>query len=206
MSVQLVILGLLSERRCHGYELRREVDRRLYASYINLSGGSLYYNLRQLEQAGHIEKTKSEQKGNYPARQVYQITTSGRDYLQVELRRLLFDTEERDKMFDPLNAALAFGHFLDDSELRDALQGHLEWAQKRLAWITEQQAYWNGQNTTLPQTQIITHGLAYFKAEIDWLEEFLAKLDGANGRGLKADGPIAVSPSERAGTKENRRI
>ncbi|MGH7961802.1 MAG: PadR family transcriptional regulator, partial [Candidatus Binatia bacterium] len=44
MSVPLVILGLLSEQPRHGYELRQEVERRLYATYINLSGGSLYYN------------------------------------------------------------------------------------------------------------------------------------------------------------------
>ncbi len=202
MSVQLVILGLLSEKPFHGYEIRQEVERRLYASYINLSGGSLYYNLGQLERAGYVEKTKVEQKGRYPARQVYQITAGGHDHLRARLRQLLFDTEERDKVFDPLNTALAFGHFLDDSELRAALQSHLEWARKRLAWVTEQQAYWNGQNATLPQTQIIAHGLAHFKAEINWLEEFLVKINGQNGRGLKADGPLGVSSSEGEETRE----
>jgi DNA-binding PadR family transcriptional regulator len=144
-----------------------------------------------------VEKTKVEQKGNYPARQVYQITPAGHDYLRAELRRQLFDTEERAKAFDPLNAALAFSHLLDDSELSDALQSQLEWTRKRLAWVTEQQAYWNEQGATLSQAQIIAHGLAYLKGEIYWLEEFLAKIDGHNGRGLKADGPTGVSSSER---------
>ncbi|MCY4388443.1 MAG: helix-turn-helix transcriptional regulator [Desulfurellaceae bacterium] len=188
---------MLSEKPFHGYELRQEVEHRLYAKYINLSGGSLYYNLGQLEQAGYVEKTKVEQKGNYPARQVYQITPAGHDYLQVELRRQLFDTKERTKVFDPLNAALAFSHLLDNSELREALQSQLEWTHSRLAWVTEQQAYWNEQGVTLPQAQIITHGLAYLKGEIYWLEEFLATIDGQNGQGLKADGPTGVSSSER---------
>ena len=144
-----------------------------------------------------MEKTKVEQKGNYPARQVYQITSAGHDHLRDELRRQLFDTEERAKVFDPLNAALAFSHLLDDSDLRDALQSQLEWTRQRLAWVTEQQAYWSEQGTTLPQAQIITHGLAYLKGEIHWLEEFLATIDGHNGRGLKADGPMSVSSSER---------
>jgi len=144
-----------------------------------------------------VEKTKVEQKGNYPARQVYQITPAGHDYLRAELRRQLFDTKERTKVFDPLNAALAFSHLLDDSDLREALQSQLEWTRGRLAWVTEQQAYWNEQGVTLPQAQIITHGLAYLNGEIDWLEEFLATIDGHNGRGLKADGPTSVSSSER---------
>lgn len=177
MSVQLVILGLLSEQPFHGYELRQEVERRLYATYINLSGGSLYYNLGQLERSGYVEKAWAEQKGRYPTRQIYQITPSGREHLQTELRRLLFDTESREKVFDPINAALAFGHFLSTAELREALETHLDWAQKRLAWILEQQAYWTDERATRPQAKIIEHGLIHFKAEIDWLKQFLHDLD-----------------------------
>src|SRR3989442_15291753 len=142
MSVQLVILGLLSEQPRHGYELRQEVERRLYATYINLSGGSLYYNLSQLERAGYVEKAWVEQKGRYPTRQVYQITPAGKEYLQAELRRLLFDTEAREKLFDPLNAALAFGHSIGIDELRDALSAQLKWAQKQAEWVIEGQAHW----------------------------------------------------------------
>lgn len=178
MSVQLVILGLLSEQPYHGYELRQKVERRLYATYINLSGGSLYYNLGQLERSGYVEKAWAEQKGRYPTRQIYQITSTGREYLQTELRRLLFDTEGREKVFDPINAALAFGHFISPNELREALNKHLEWAQKRLAWIVEQQTYWTTQKKAIPtQAKIIEHGLVHYKAEIDWLERFLHELD-----------------------------
>ena len=144
-----------------------------------------------------MEKTKVEQKGNYPARQVYQITPAGHDHLRDELRRQLFDTKARDKVFDPLNAALAFSHLLDDSELREALQSQLEWTHRRVAWVTEQQVYWDERGVTLPQAQIIAHGLAYLKGEVRWLEEFLATIDGHNGRGLKTDGPMRVSSSER---------
>jgi len=187
MSVQLVILGLLSEQPRHGYELRQEVERRLYATYINLSGGSLYYNLSQLERAGHVEKAWVEQKGRYPTRQVYQITLAGKEYLQAELRRLLFDTEGREKFFDPLNAALAFGHFIDYEELREALATHLKWAQKRAGWVAEQQEYWRVQNIPLVQAKIIEHGLACLKAEIAWLEQFLQDLDAPEARQLKQE-------------------
>ncbi len=185
MSVQLVILGLLSEKPRHGYELRQEVERRLYATYINLSGGSLYYKLGQLERAGYVEKAWAEQKGRYPTRQVYQITPTGRDYLQDELRRLLFDTEAREKLFDPLNTALAFGHSIDTDELRDALTTQLKWAQKRAAWVAEQQAHWRTQDISLTQAKIIEHGLAHLQAEIGWLEKFLQDLDAQETPRLK---------------------
>ena len=193
MSVQLVILGLLSEQPRHGYELRQEVERRLYAAYINLSGGSLYYNLSQLERAGYVEKAWVEQKGKYPTRQIYQITPAGKEYLRAELRRLLFDTEGRDKLFDPLNAALAFGHFIDYEELREALTTHLKWAQKQAGWVAEQQEYWRAQNIPLVQAKIIEHGLARLKAEIDWLEKFLQDLNTPEARQLKQASRSTVS-------------
>lgn len=185
MSVQLVILGLLSERPRHGYELRQEVERRLYATFINLSGGSLYYNLGQLERAGHVEKAWAEQKGRYPTRQVYQITSAGKEYLRTELRRFLLDTEGREKVFDPLNAALAFWHPDNVEELCEALTRQLEWARERAAWITRQQAYWAEQSIGIPQTKIIEHGLAHFAAEIRWLEEFLRDLETQAPRPMK---------------------
>jgi len=176
VSVQLVILGLLSEKPRHGYELRQEVERRLYATYINLSGGSLYYNLGQLERAGYVEKAWAEQKGRYPTRQVYQITPSGKEYLGAELRRLLFDTESREKVFDPLNTALAFGHFVGNEELCEALTGQLKWAKERVIWIRAQREFWQTQDISLNQAKIIDHGLAHYQAEIDWLERFLKEL------------------------------
>ena len=185
MSVQLVILGLLAEKPRHGYELRQEVERRLYATYINLSGGSLYYNLGQLERSGYAQKAWAEQKGRYPTRQVYQITPAGSEYLQTELRRLLFDTEAREKLFDPLNAALAFGHSMDTNELRDALTTQLKWAQKRAEWVIEQRTYWRTQDISLTQAKIIEHGLAHLQAEIGWLEKFLQDLEAQETPQLK---------------------
>ena len=193
MSVQLVILGLLSESPRHGYELRQEVERRLYATYINLSGGSLYYNLGQLERAGYVEKARVEQKGRYPARQVYQITEAGSVYLQAELRRLLSDTEGREKVFDPLNTALAFGHLVDSDELRAALAAHLKWAQDRIAWVRTQKRYWQSREISFAQAKIIEHGLAHCEAEIIWLKKFIRDIDLREEKLLKQEPQASVS-------------
>ena len=193
MSVQLVILGLLSEKPRHGYELRQEVERRLYATYINLSGGSLYYNLGKLERAGYVEKTRTEQKGRYPARRIYQITSDGAVHFRTELSKLLFDAEGRERVFDPFNTALAFSHFVDEEELREALTIHLKWAQERAAWVRVQQEFWHGQEISLAQRKIIEHGLAHFEAEIRWLRDFLRDLDVRETKPLKQEHRANVS-------------
>ncbi len=198
MSVQLVILALLSEQPRHGYELRQEVERRLYATFINLSGGSLYYNLGQLERAGHVQKAWAEQKGRYPTRQVYQITATGEGHLHTELRRLLFDTEAREKVFDPLNAALALYRQTDIQELREALLVQLTWARQREEWVIQQQAYWETKNIPLQQAKIIEHGLEHWRAEVRWLEKFLHDLEEPE-RGTAA-------PSRPANGSHTKRI
>jgi len=193
VSVQLVILGLLSEKPRHGYELRQEVERRLYATYINLSGGSLYYNLGQLERAGYVEKTRVEQQGRYPVRSVYQITPTGTAHFRIELRKLLFDPEGRERVFDPFNTALAFGHFVEEEELREAVMAHLKWAQERAAWIRGQQKFWQEQEISFAQAKIIEHGLAHYEAEIRWLEEFLHDLGRRETQVLKQEPHASVS-------------
>jgi DNA-binding PadR family transcriptional regulator len=203
VSVQLVILGLLSEKPRHGYELRQEVERRLYATFINLSGGSLYYNLGQLERAGYVEKAWAEQKGRYPTRQVYQVTPAGEEYLKTERRRLLFDTDTREKLFDPLNAALAFYRPTETQELREALVAQLAWARQRAEWVAQQGEYWREQNIGLPQAKIIEHGLAHWQAEIRWLEQFLQDLDlnEADGQTTKRAARIAGTQGKRISSR-----
>lgn len=198
MSATLVILGLLSEKPSHGYQLQQEAKRRVYDRYINMSGGSLYYNLGRLERAGYVAKSDLEQQGRYPVRQVYRITSKGREHFRHELLRLLFDTEEREKkIYDPLNAALAFGHFLDAAELREGLQRHLDWARQRLAWIGEQQAYWAARPTTmLVHTKLIEHGLRRFRAEVAWLEQFLDELAASTDREENTNPTLDVAAAE----------
>jgi DNA-binding PadR family transcriptional regulator len=149
-----------------------------------------------LERAGYVEKAWAEQKGRYPQRQVYQITPAGKEYLGAELRRLLVDTESREKTFDPLNAALAFGHFVGDDEIRAALSSQLRWAKERVTWIRAQREFWQTQEISMLQAKIIEHGLAHYQAEIDWLETFLkdlATMQRAEERSLKRESRSIVS-------------
>jgi len=99
-------------------------------------------------------------------------------------------------VFDPLNTALAFGHFVDDDEIRDALCSQLRWAKERLAWVRGQREFWQTQEISLTQAKIIEHGLAHYQAEIDWLEKFLKDLTAAqeaNKPSLKRESRANVS-------------
>ena len=76
----LVILGLLSEKRLHGYDIIREVKLRGYDHWANVNIASIYNNLARLEKQRAI-RARTERRGNMPERRVYAVTAAGRKIL-----------------------------------------------------------------------------------------------------------------------------
>ncbi len=81
------LLGLLEERRKHGYELRRSFDER-FAGGRPLRSGQVYSTLGRLERDGRVDEVGGEQ-GPGPERRLYAITTAG----VAELERWLSTPE-----------------------------------------------------------------------------------------------------------------
>ena len=72
----LALLGLLTVRPQHGYELYQEFNRELGRVWrIGLS--QLYAQLKQLEEVGLVT-AHAEPQPNHPARKVYHLTSNGR--------------------------------------------------------------------------------------------------------------------------------
>ena len=79
------LLGLLTVRPQHGYELYQEFNRELGRVWrIGLS--QLYAQLKQLEEAGLVT-SQIEPQPNRPARKVYHLTSDGRQAFLVWLHQ-----------------------------------------------------------------------------------------------------------------------
>jgi DNA-binding PadR family transcriptional regulator len=87
MSIGHILLGLLTERPKHGYELKREHDERLPGAKP-IAYGQVYATLQRLERDGRVAVSGTAQEGG-PERIVYEITGEGTD----EVRRWLAGTE-----------------------------------------------------------------------------------------------------------------
>lgn len=75
-DIKFILLGLLSERPQHGYELIKELEARR-GGFRRLSPGSVYPTLQMLEEGGYL--TSEEVDG----KRVYTITESGRQFLSA---------------------------------------------------------------------------------------------------------------------------
>jgi DNA-binding PadR family transcriptional regulator len=73
-DIKFMLLGLLSERPQHGYELIKELETRR-GGFHRLSPGSVYPTLQMLEDGGYLTSEQVDGK------RVYTITDSGRQFL-----------------------------------------------------------------------------------------------------------------------------
>jgi len=78
LAPQWALLGLLTQKPMHGYELHRYfTDPSALGQVWYLGLSQMYKLLKELERQSYVEVTVELQE-NYPARKVYHITPSGR--------------------------------------------------------------------------------------------------------------------------------
>jgi DNA-binding PadR family transcriptional regulator len=100
----LAVLGCLSERPMHPYEISTTLRSRGKEHSIKLNYGSLYAVVEALQKHGLITARETTREGRRPERTVYEITPAGQDEFEDWLAELL-STPVRD--FTSLEAGLS---------------------------------------------------------------------------------------------------
>jgi DNA-binding PadR family transcriptional regulator len=170
MDNELLLLGLLRLESMHGYQLNEFLDKRL--SFVtDLKRSTAYYLLNKLEESGFITK-QVEREGNRPERHVYELTEAGgeqfRELLDANLRAPHMPYYDTD-------IGLLFIDAVPPEELREALE------QKRTGLVEMLDtvcAYVEEHPTASPARYALQHNVVHLKAELDWLDEILAELEG----------------------------
>ncbi|MET9270122.1 PadR family transcriptional regulator [Kribbella sp. NPDC003557] len=99
------VLGSLSERPMHPYEISTMLRARGKDQSIKVNYGSLYSVVAALEKHGFIEARETVREGNRPERTVYQITDAGQAEFTDWLSELLGSPTRE---FHPLEAGLSY--------------------------------------------------------------------------------------------------
>jgi DNA-binding PadR family transcriptional regulator len=100
----LAVLGCLSERAMHPYEISTTLRSRGKEHSIKLNYGSLYAVVEALQKHGLIAARETTREGRRPERTVYEITPAGQEEFEDWLAELL-STPVRD--FTSLEAGLS---------------------------------------------------------------------------------------------------
>jgi DNA-binding PadR family transcriptional regulator len=173
--LELAILGFLYDAPLHGYELRKRITA-LTGHVRPVAESTLYPAIKRLEKAGLLERA-TEPGAVAAPRHVLTLTEAGRG----DLRRRLAEPAPRDitdenRWF----TLLAFLRHLDDSPAQAVV------LRRRLAFLEEPASFFYEGDRPLRAEEvddpfrrgILTIARATSRAELTWLRDTLASLDG----------------------------
>ncbi|MEU8957945.1 PadR family transcriptional regulator [Streptomyces sp. NPDC048518] len=176
--LELAILGFLYDTALHGYELRKRITA-LTGHVRPVAESTLYPAIKRLEKAGLL--ARETQPGAVAApRHVLTLTSDGKR----ELRRRLAepargDISDENRWF----TLLAFLRHLDDEGAQAAV------LRRRLAFLEEPASFFYDGERPLSAEEfddpfrrgILTIARATSRAELTWLRDTLASLEGSGG-------------------------
>lgn len=114
----LVLLGLILEKDCCGYDIITEIRVRELDRWAKISTSTVYTRLAKLEKTGfivgHIEK-----EGNRPERTVYSLAEKGLELFRKEVVRHLTGFND-----DPRTLGFAFLYGIEPKEVVRSLEAH----------------------------------------------------------------------------------
>jgi DNA-binding PadR family transcriptional regulator len=168
----LAVLGLLSERAMHPYEMQRQMHIRHTDDLLALKRGSLYHAINQLQRDGFIEPVETSREGRWPERTVYRITPEGRDELAVWLTDLLSTPVREPSQF---TAGLAHMLHLSPDEVVAQLQMRLVGLE---ASIAASQAVERGVGELIGRGPLVEleYSRAMAQAELEWVRSLIDDL------------------------------
>lgn len=169
MERELLLLGLLRHGDMHGYQINEFINRDMVFC-TDLKKPTAYYLLDKMASAGWIVERDdtSEHESNRPPRRVYSLTAEGEATFQRLLRENLAS-------YYPVRFVGDVGiAYMDALEPGEA---HALLLQRRAALAAEQTAIMSVPMHSGSLQLVIDHQARHLAAELDWLDEIIARLD-----------------------------
>jgi DNA-binding PadR family transcriptional regulator len=172
MTVRNALLGLLSQRPRHGYDL--------HAAFQAIAGGreawdvkpaQIYTTLSRLEDGGLIERQEMEQGGG-PERLTYAITNAGRQELTRWLLEPIEAQHQRDEFFLKFMLSLA----TDVVDPYNVIRSQRSSLYRQLHALTVRRSEMNPQSA-LAYMLLLDRAIMQLEADLRWLDMIEARLD-----------------------------
>lgn len=181
-KLDLLVLGLLTEQPLHGYEVYQILTSEEMREWVDIGITSIYNSLSRLKQRGHVIETVDT--GSSKQKNVYHITSSGRETFLENVRRSL---ARQEKLALEDNFALFFINKLNPSEAVTALkirEGFLR------TWIDTLNEMPDTSNNKAMIELIYEHTRTMAQTEADWIKSLVDRIEGRATRsaGAKRNG------------------
>ena len=173
MSVQLVILGFLRERDYYGYDLKKDIQRRM-GQWTDIKFGSIYHALKKLVERGAVKKVAQEHQPGKPDRTIYRITRKGEEEFLTLHRELL---NRLQRVYLEFDIGFYFGSNLSPDELQDVLTGRETQYENLIKMLRDVKKVPVHRNLPRISEVIIDHTISHLEAEVKWLKRAKLRLN-----------------------------
>lgn len=174
MSIDHIVLGLISIQPCSGYDMKAEFEKSGVSMFSALSFGSIYPRLRQLEQAGLIETVQVNEHGR--RKKVYELTQAG----WLELRSWL---GEQPAYPLPMRDDLLLGMLFWGAAGKDraSLIQHLQVRREESSGVLDYIDEWQKNDAAFVDEYtaiVMSYVRSKVEAELRWIAETIGTLEG----------------------------
>ncbi|MGH8777172.1 MAG: PadR family transcriptional regulator [Jiangellaceae bacterium] len=178
----LAVLGLLTERSMHPYEMSTTLRERAMEQSIKLNYGSLYSVVETLQQHELIEVQETVREGRRPERTIYAITDAGRTEFVDWLSELLAMPVKEYTQFE---AALSMAGALPPDEVVRLLQTRR--TRLKTETVSMQAMLDDLAREGLPEVFVVEahYALTMRAAELSFVERLIATIEDGSIGGLE---------------------
>lgn len=184
MSLQHLILGLLSEEAMTGYDLNKAFQQTAQHFWTTDQSG-IYRALYKLRDSGMVTQEVIAQDDN-PDKKLYSVTDSGLD----ELRRWLSTPLPPDSFREAWLGQVFFAEQISPGELRQVLHAYADEAAANLEMLTAiHSSVMNRLGGAEPSERgyyrlmTLDYGIRIHQTTLDWLRSVIAELDARESGG-----------------------
>ena len=166
---EAALLGLISEKPKHAYEIENDIKERDMRYWTEISMSSIYKLLNKLENRKLLESKVKLSKNNV-AQKVYSITGQGKKMFKDKLKELVSAWQPSKH---PIDIGLANLNLLNKKEAIEQLTKYSESLGKMIKCYGELEKFLVDGKCHLGNIQLATRRVVLVKAEKKWLDKFI---------------------------------
>ena len=171
---EVALLGLLSEKAKHAWQIEQDVEHRDMRSWTDLSQSTIYRQLTSLHKAGLVDSTQEVVDGR--ARKVYALTDAGIAALRERLLGLLAEPESPTWGIDLATYNL---DLVPKEGVLAALARYREKLRDGIRCFEETEEYMSSCACPAHRLAVVRRPRYLLEGEIRWIDDFVAELEAA---------------------------
>jgi DNA-binding PadR family transcriptional regulator len=169
---EATLLGLLSEKPKHAYEIEMDIKNRDMRYWTEISMSSVYKLLRKLEEKKLLDSEVKLSQNNV-AHRIYSLTEFGKEQFKEKLKTLVSKCQPAKY---PIDVGLANLTVLDKDEAIAHLRKYTESIDDMIRCYEELEKFLVNEKCSLANVQLATRRLYILKGEKCWITKFLEEL------------------------------